>query len=171
MKKLLAAGGLTVAAILLTGCEVDPQIEATGDAAAPSSSASATPSPPSEPTPRSTAGKATPSPISESPAAKLQPVESLISGDIYADVAAAGFVPRDYSMDEAIAWMEDDVCMSATEATGSFGSPFQRRVRSLVVGTTTGHDPLRVVAYYKCPSRSAVLDPVIESALEEDAAA
>lgn len=157
--KITASAAALLAALVLTGCG------STGnDSAVPSSG----PTPSSEATTTRATVSAAPTRTAEPDlSAERIAEERLITGDIYQDVAAAGFVPRDYPMDVAIADIEEDICLSDMDPTAIGGSEFNRNVRMATLNDSMGPDPLRVVAYYKCQSRAAYLELSIETAIED----
>lgn len=86
-----------------------------------------------------------------------------ITGDISADVLAAGYNPDD--MADAIDWVEEQLCGAGHEDV--FGdTEFDRRVR-MIGGYEDGDihpHALQVIVHYKCPQLSETLAASIADA-------
>ncbi|HAY43705.1 MAG TPA: hypothetical protein DCY59_09210 [Micrococcaceae bacterium] len=117
---------------------------------------------PPAPTPTATVTvTATPTPTAEA-ASDYGPV---ITGDIEADVLAAGFIPD--NMDSAVDWLDEQLCAASHEEVMG-DTEFDRNVR--MSGSEedgdVGADALRVVVHYKCPQLGPALADSIADAEE-----
>lgn len=142
----LTASSIALLALALTGCSAPASVPAP----APTVTVTATATPAED-------SAATPAPASN------PSVE--ITGDIGADVLAAGFDPD--NMENAIVWATERFCEASHKEV--FGdTEFDRNVR--MSGSDDDGDmgagAIRVIVHYKCPSLSRVLTLSMNDARE-----
>jgi hypothetical protein len=77
-------------------------------------------------------------------------------------MAAAGFIPKDYSMDQVFEDLSGYVCDASLTEKFLSETKFEFEVRSAARGYKA--DPVRVAVHYECPERAMLLEDALARA-------